>query len=259
MSKNIFFILLFVVSFQAFSQTKQEKPLTRMLLILDGSNSMNGVWENNKTKIDIARRLLLQMVDSLSKIPDLELALRMYGHQSPVPPQDCNDTRLEVPFAPDNILRIKQKLNAMRPKGTTPIARSLEACAEDFPPCDNCRNIIMLITDGIEACDGDPCAVALSLQRKGIILKPFIIGVGLDVEFVDAFSCIPDFYNANGEESLQEIISLTVSEALESTSAQVNLYDINSKPIETNVNMTFVSMGLLLMSYRLIVSPLKQM
>ena len=112
------------------------------------------------------------------------MALRMYGHQSPVPPQDCNDTKLEVPFAEGNASKIRQELRYVVPKGTTPIAHSLEMGGGDFPPdCDNCRNIIILITDGVEACDGDACAVSLELQRKGIILKPFVIGIGIDENF----------------------------------------------------------------------------
>ena len=59
----------------------------------------------------------------------------------------------EVPFAFGNVPRIKKKLRSIVPKGTTPIARSLSRASTDFPPCENCRNVIILITDGIEACD----------------------------------------------------------------------------------------------------------
>ena len=75
------------------------EKLTRILFVLDASNSMYGRWENG-TKMEIAQRLMNRMVDSLSEIqdPNFQLALRVYGHQKPVPPQDCNDTKLEVPF-----------------------------------------------------------------------------------------------------------------------------------------------------------------
>ena len=98
--------------------------------------------------------------------------------------QDCDDTKLEVPFAQGNGEQIRNVLSNITPKGTTPIARSLEKAANDFPECANCRNVIILITDGIEACDEDPCAVSRALQQKGIILKPFVIGIGLDKEFI---------------------------------------------------------------------------
>ena len=75
--------------------------------------------------------------------PNLEIALRVYGHQSPITAtfQDCEDTKLEVAFAPQNHTRIKQVIRQIEPKGTTPIARSLEAAAGDFPD-RNARNII---------------------------------------------------------------------------------------------------------------------
>ncbi len=165
------------------------EPHSRILFIFDASNSMAGDWEGD-VKINIARRILIEMVDSLQHVENVEMALRIYGHQSPVPPQDCSDTKLEVPFAPDNASRIRQKLRFISPKGTTPIARSLEQSAEDFPPCRSCRDIIILITDGVEACDGDPCAVSKKLQKKGIVLKPFVIGIGNDPWFKETFSCI---------------------------------------------------------------------
>ena len=69
--------------------------------------------------------------------------------------QNCRDTRLEEPFARNNHDRIIEKLNDVRPKGTTPIAYSLQQAAKDFPENDNYRNIVIIITDGIESCDGD--------------------------------------------------------------------------------------------------------
>src|SRR5689334_7131217 len=130
-------------------------------------------------KMDIAKKLMSETLDSLKEIKNLQLALRLYGHQKKLQPHNCNDTKREVPFAFGNIAKIKNKINSITPSGTTPIAASLEAAGGDFPPCKDCRNVIILITDGIEECNGDPCAVSLALQKKGIVLKPFVIGVGL--------------------------------------------------------------------------------
>jgi len=203
----------------------------------DESNSMTGNWENRK-KIDVAKEFLIKMVDSLSKIDNVEMALRMYGHQSPVPPQDCSDTRLEVPFSQYNAERIKTKLRMTKPKGTTPIARSLEECGDDFPTCNNCRNIIILITDGLEACDGDPCAIALTLYDKGITVKPFVIGIGLNVDFKDAFACMGEYYNATKGEDFSFIMKDVVTKAINGTTCQVNLLNSAGQPKETNVNIT---------------------
>ena len=220
---------------------KPEPPTTRILFVFDCSQSMAGRWESDR-KINIARRFLISTIDSLEQMDHVQMALRVFGHQSPVPPQDCSDTKLEVPFTPGNAPRIRQKLRYLIPKGTTPIARSLELSASDFPPCDNCRNVIILITDGIEACDGDPCAVSRELQKKGIVLKPFVIGIGLDLEFKKTFECVGQFYDAASEQQFHEVLDVVITEALNSTTAQVNLLDAYGNPTETNVNMTFYNM-----------------
>ena len=230
--------IIFALPFQAQVKVEPKPPLTRILFVFDASNSMSGLWESD-VKMNIARRILISMVDSLEQLENVQMALRVYGHQSPVPPQDCNDTRLEVAFSANNASVIRQRLRFISPKGTTPIANSLFQCQNDFPECDNCRNIVILISDGIEACEGDPCAVSEELQKKGIVLKPFIIGIGIDEGFKATFDCIGHYFNANREEKFKELLNIVISQALNSTTAQVNLLDENGLPTESNVNMTF--------------------
>ncbi|MCB2194699.1 MAG: VWA domain-containing protein [Bacteroidetes bacterium] len=218
-------------------QNKPEPPTSRILFVFDASQSMYGTWQSDK-KINIARNYLIHIIDSLEQMDNIQMALRVYGHQSPVPPQDCSDTKLEVPFKSGNAGQIRQKLRYLIPKGTTPIANSLDKAAGDFPPCENCRNIIILITDGIEACDGDPCQASLNLQKKGIILKPFVIGIGIDPGFEETFECVGHFYNTPNEQKFQEVLNVVISRALNSTTAQINLLDSKGMPSETDVNMT---------------------
>ncbi len=217
------------------------KPLTRILFVFDASYSMFGQWQSGM-KMDLSKKLLSEFLDSIEGTPNLELAFRAYGHQVPLRPErSCTDTKLEVPFGPNNIQAIKNKLKMIVPKGTTPIAYSLEQSAGDFPTptSKTVKNIIILITDGIEECDGDPCAVALAMQKKGIVLKPFVIGVGLDQSFMNAFGCIGKFYDASSESNFKNILRIIISQALDNTSAQVNLNDMIGRPTETDVNMTF--------------------
>ena len=223
---------------QAQKLTTGYEPKSRILFIFDASNSMAGQWDGER-KIDMAREVLYEMIDSLEQMPNVEMALRVYGHQSPVPPQDCSDTKLEVPFGPSNASRIRQKLRFIKPKGTTPIAHSLELAPGDFPPCSNCRNIILLITDGIEACGGDPCRVSQSLQKEGIILRPFVIGIGNDPGFKETFNCIGEYYDAPTKEQFREALKVVITQALNATSAQINLLDSHSRPTETDVNVVF--------------------
>ncbi len=242
MNRSIIHIILFTffisgsTVIHAQEQKVLPKPTTRILFLFDASQSMYGRWQSDM-KINIAQKLLSNLLDSLKEVEKLELALRVYGNQKSISPQDCDDTQLLVPFGNDNIEKIKHKLKTLVPKGTTPIARSLEAAGQDFPPCDNCRNIIVLITDGIEECDGDPCAVSQYLQKSGIVLKPFIIGIGRNFE--EEFDCVGTYFDATSENEFRLALKVVISQALNSTTAQVNLLDVLGKPTETNVNMTF--------------------
>ena len=241
--KNLKILLLITFllggNFLSFSQTKKE-PVNRILFIFDASQSMLARWQSGR-KIDIARKLLNNMLDSLKQMDNLEIGLRVYGHQKSFPPQDCDDTKLEVDFAPSNFVteRIKAKLKMLRARGTTPIAISLEKGAYDFPRNVKSRNIIILITDGLEECDMDPCSVSRLLQREGIILKPFVIGVGLDESYKNTFDCVGTYYDASKEKDFETVLEVVISHVLNSTTAQVNLLDESGNLTETNVNLTF--------------------
>jgi Ca-activated chloride channel homolog len=234
--------IIFPAQMQAQTAKKPQgpPPLTRILFIFDASFSMYGQWQSGM-KMDIAKKMLGDFLDTLRLTDNLEIAFRCYGHQVPLrPKRSCEDTKLEVPFArPANAIpEIKKKLKGITPTGTTPIAYTLEQCANDFPVCGNCRNIVILITDGIEECSGDPCAVSKALQSKNIILKPFVIGIGLDQSYLNSFGCMGRFYDASSEESFKNILNVVVSQALNNTTAQVNLLDQSGRPSETDVPFT---------------------
>ena len=254
--RHIVFLLLLTAAMPAFAQQKTgtAEPQNRILFVFDASQSMFGRWDSGM-KIDVAKKLLNELLDSLQQVPNLDLGLRAYGHQSPFisgDQRDCKDTRLEVPFGTGGAAAIRKRLPNIQPKGTTPIAYSLEQTGKDFPPCANCRNMIILITDGIEECGGDPCAISAALQRNNIILKPFIIGVGLDLDLIDHFKCMGNVFDASNESAFKRILNVVISQALNPTSVQVNLLNVNDQPIETDVNMTFYDQHSGRMRYNLI-------
>lgn len=238
MKKILVIWLLFISGF-----TFGQEQLTRILFILDASNSMNAHWED-QTRLEAAKELLAQTVDSLKDIPNLEIALRVYGHQSPITAtyQDCNDTKLEIPFGQGNHDKIKYRIKSIQAKGTTPIARSLEAAAGDFPD-QNSKNIIILITDGIEACDNDPCVIAKKLKDKGVKVTPFVIGLGMDLSYLEKFNCIGPYADAETKDAFRNVLKNVISKALGNTTVQINLNDINHNPKETDVTMFLYEAG----------------
>jgi Ca-activated chloride channel family protein len=237
---------LWILSFclLAIHHLNAQEKLTRILFILDASNSMNVEWSGKQTRIEAAKELLAASIDSLRGSANLEVALRVYGHQSPVTAvyQDCNDTKLEVPFGVNNYDAIRSRIKTIQAKGTTPIARSLEAAAGDFPDTLS-KNVIILITDGLEACDNDPCVIAKKLKDKGVKVTPFVIGIGLDISYLDKFNCIGQYEDAQSKESFKNVLTGIIKKVLYNTTAQINLNNINKEPKETNVSMFLYEAG----------------
>ncbi|SHJ28894.1 Ca-activated chloride channel family protein [Hymenobacter daecheongensis DSM 21074] len=218
-----------------------EKPrTTRILFVLDASGSMMAPWEG-RPRWDVARGLLSKMVDSLNAYPNLQLGLRAYGHQHPNSENNCEDSRLEVPFAPKNAKAIKARLSTLKAQGNTPITYSILQAASDFPPDKTSRNVLILITDGLESCKGDPCATSVALQRKHVFLRPFIIGLGAERDFGKQLECLGQYYNAADVNTFRTILDNVISQTLTKTTVSVNLTDENGRPVESNVNMTFVN------------------
>jgi Ca-activated chloride channel family protein len=213
---------------------------TEILFVFDASNSMNAFWDGNR-KIEVATRLLTESLEELYGIPGLELGLRVYGHQTKFieGQQDCDDTELVISFSKGNNLLIRKALSRIQARGTTPIARSLQRAAKDFSDI-NSRKVIILITDGIEACDEDPCVVSKLLQEQGIIVKPFIIGIGIDEAFKETFRCVGNFFDAADTDTFREVLDLVIEQAINDTSFEVDLIDGGGEASITDVAITLL-------------------
>jgi len=235
-------LLLTLMAGPILAQNKVQQKIpekTRILFLLDGSGSMLENWSRpNQPKVNIAKRILTQIIDSLKQNNRLELALRIYGHRSPKEINNCKDTWLEVPFKAKNHDLIIQKINEIKPKGVTPIAYSLLESAKDFPANNaGYRNIIILITDGIESCGGDVCAISRELQKKGVFLRPYIIGLGMKAE--KTLECAGKFIDADTPGKFHDVLNHAIESSFAKTTVSIELLDASGQPTETNVNVTF--------------------
>ena len=229
---------LLAISYKAIAQQQKQHLTTRVLFIFDASFSMSDRWQND-IKMDVAKKILTEIIDSIRNVPDLQMGLRTLGAEhSLYPERDCHDTRLVVPIAANSATTIEYEIQKIQPMGTTPLAYTLGQCADDFKPCDNCHDVIILLTDGIEECGGDPCEVAKQLHARGINLRPFIIGIGNE-DFAGTYNCVGKFYDVKKEQNFKNALKIVISQALNNTTAQVSLMDAGGKPTETDVAMTF--------------------
>ncbi len=216
----------------------QDVPKTRILFLLDASYSMNKSWGGG-TRWQTAMNTMIELTDSLAAMPNVEFALRIYGHQSPMRENNCRDSRLEMSFGNVNPSSIRKKLINIQPNGVTPLAYSLERSANDFAmTADASRNFLVLVTDGEESCGGDPCAVAQMLQRNNVILKPIVLGIQLPEVLEQQFACIGELINTKSAEQLNRELKRVVNETVAKTTFQLNLLDAAGKSTETDVAFT---------------------
>ena len=142
-------------------------------IVVDASRSMWGRM-GGQPKLSVAKEILWDVSHWFPQ--DLNLALRAYGSTSPSESADCADSALLVPFADENRGPIRAAIDGLRPLGQTPIAYALQQAGRDFGARNDDRAVV-LVTDGIESCGGDPVQAASDLRDQGIIVH--VIGFGL--------------------------------------------------------------------------------
>lgn len=147
--------------------------------ILDGSGSMLDSLDG-KSKLAIAQDVLSSRIRTLP--PGVNVGLRVYGHNIPFQREEdsCADIELVVPLQPGGASVIVDWLAGMQAQGMTPMSESIRLASEDFTFEPTRRNMIVLISDGIETCGADPAEIAEALQEFGIDFKIHVIGLNVD-------------------------------------------------------------------------------
>ncbi len=152
-----------------------EEADSDLILILDASNSMWGQIDGTN-KIVIAREAVGGLIDSLPD--DANVGLIAYGHRRE---GDCDDIEVLSDVGPVDKEGLKETINSINPRGRTPITASINAAIEIAAERDG--SSIVLISDGLETCDLDPCAAVRTARSEGV---PFILHVvGFDVSGED--------------------------------------------------------------------------
>ncbi len=166
-------LIIIVLMLAAIGVQAQQPEKTRLLLIMDCSNSMWDHWQSG-AKIKVTQQVLLSFLDSISKQHDVDVALRVFGHLN----RHQFGTRLEVPFGSDNIYQLQSKIKTLVPQGGCTASAALTDALSDFPSAGDSRNIILIITDGMDDCDAEICDVARQVQLSGVVVQTFVLGIG---------------------------------------------------------------------------------
>lgn len=154
------------------------KDQLNVLLILDASGSMETML-NGEKMINIAKREMNQLIDGLPE--QVNIGLRIYGGSGEKNIGKCEDTKLYHSVSSSNKEEMKATIQGITPSGWTPIAESLKQAADDLSeyPSESNTNIIYLITDGVETCNGNPAGEIQALQQLAV--QPMINVIGFNV------------------------------------------------------------------------------
>lgn len=142
-------------------------------IVVDASRSMWGRMDG-QPKMVVAKNILQEV--SAWYPGELQLALRAYGSTSASELGDCADSELLVAFGEDDREQISKAIAGLRPLGQTPLAYALNQVGGDFGELRGERAVV-LVTDGIESCGGDPVTAARTLSNQNISIH--VIGFGL--------------------------------------------------------------------------------
>jgi len=147
--------------------------------ILDASGSMLELL-GGKTRLEVAQEVLSARVATLP--PGVNVGLRVYGHTIPFQQTaaSCLDIELVVPLQQGGARLIIDWLPGMQAQGMTPMTESIRLASEDFTFTPERRNIIVLISDGIETCGEEPAEAVRALQELGIDFTIHVIGLAVD-------------------------------------------------------------------------------
>lgn len=147
------------------------------LLMLDVSGSMAAKL-GTVPKIDIAKMSLLKYASSVPE--SIRLGLLVYGHkgnnQASGKAESCAGVELMAPIGGLRDSDAQTVINRFAPTGWTPIAASLEKAKESFNADMKGRNRIIMVSDGIETCGGDPVKVARELHNSGFAVTIDVVG-----------------------------------------------------------------------------------
>ena len=181
------------------------------IIVLDASGSMWGQI-NGKPKLEIARETLATV---LADTPDdMALGLIAYGHRQK---GDCNDIELVVPVRAGSAGDIADAAAKMKFLGMTPLSEAVSRAATELKFTEQ-KATVILITDGLETCKADPCALGTELEQSGVDFTAHVVGFGLSAEEGKQVACLAEntggrYLAANDAEGLAAALTQTVVEA----------------------------------------------
>ena len=156
-----------------------------VVFVYDASGSMWGQVDGT-SKVETARQVLAELVHGWPE--NVKLGLVAYGHRSE---GDCQDIETLIPPGQVNRTDFVSRVSAIRPRGKTPLSAAIQHAADLLSFRDHPATVV-LISDGVETCQADPCAVSQQLARQGVKFTAHVVGFDLQDEAHKKLACIAE-------------------------------------------------------------------
>ena len=201
----------------------------RAIIVLDASGSMWGQIDG-RPKVEIARETLRTVLQSVPSDP--ELGLMAYGHRDK---GSCADIELVVPPAAGTASAIAEAADGMRFLGKTPLTSAVRQAAEALRYTEE-KSTVILITDGVETCEADPCALGRELESAGVDFTAHVVGFGLTADEGMEVACLAEntggkYLLASNAAALEDALSATVATPPEATPQEQALEPEPAPPV----------------------------
>ncbi len=229
-----FFLLLaflgLVSGLPAQDSTSTPAPI---YFICDASGSMWGQIEG-QTKMSIAAKVLTATRENLQA--DQAVALVAYGHRT----KECDDVEFMLDPDAANQVAFREAVHGLKPLGKTPLAHSALQVIERLKT-EGEKATIILVTDGIESCGGDLCAVIRAAREAGIPFRLHIVGFGLKPDETEGLRCAAlagdgSYFDASDADGLASVMEEATAAPVVEPEHNVFVYAVkNGKPVDAHI------------------------
>lgn len=162
---------------------KQKK--TNVVILMDASGSMKASV-NGGVKMELAKESIRKFTEQLPE--DTNVSLLAYGHKGSGSNADkdlsCKEIETVYPLRSYESTSFTNAMDSFQATGWTPLAGAIEKANDLLSNYkkEEYKNVVYIVSDGIETCGGDPVAAAQKLRESEIEAMVNIIGFDVDDE-----------------------------------------------------------------------------
>jgi Ca-activated chloride channel homolog len=221
---------------------KEEKK-KNVVILIDSSGSMAAEVSGGQ-KMELAKEAVSKFAAGFPD--DATISLRVYGHKGTGSDEDkklsCSSDELIYEPNTYDQASFDEALTQFKPSGWTPLGSSLKSAYEDLKrkAGDDTENIVYVVSDGVETCDGNPVEEAGKLANSDLNAKVNIIGFDVDDKGQEQLKAAAEagngkYFTVNSkvelENSLQELLDNAVEQIERNFDKASSGIEINNRSV----------------------------